>query len=861
MSVTDIAVLQEMIDAWPGTIAQVPPDGDTARRASDVIASITRGIDTAGDLAVLLRQVLLEDAARFGGRRTFKVPASADWPDRAMWQLVGCSVHDEGTCRVVSAEAWLPPISNLDNKQLAAQQFREVYRGPNSISARKLASVDADPFFSASVGHRHYLSVAQRQAARSVALAPRGSTLVVVLPTGRGKTDVIWAPVLLESTGVTVVVVPTVVLALDMERRTRELAAQRKVRLSPIDAYAYVGALRDDIKTDLRQALRSGQQRILYTSPEALVSGLSGALLDCAESGLLRQFVVDEAHLIDQWGQDFRPEFLTMAGLRDMAVDLAPIGQAPVTILMSATVTGRHLELFEDTFPSPVGVFVVWGSSLRSEPAYFAGRFATLDERRQAVLEAALHLPRPLVIYTSKVNEANALAQALRDTGLSRVTTVTGESSEEARRTVVQRWRGQNTAGDSIPTEIDVVVGTSAFGLGVDVSNVRSVLHACVPETIDRYYQEVGRAGRDGLPTAALLLTAPADDDIARRLNNVVHIGVEKGWSRWRALRAKASRQPDGRYRVDITSIPRYLTEGFGRSAQWNVRTLTLMAQAGLLRLRAVAPPARGAAEDQTAWDARLEEHYNKVSTQIDMELVDGASLDEVTWARSIARVRGVVGESQKVALDAMNDLVRSRRCVGQVLAQHYVAKVGAATLRTSARCRGCPTCRAANMATLLGAGSDWLDPSPPIPAFFDSAGIGDPLGVLRSDQHVLFVWCADRREQADLAPELVAKLARRGMPIVYGADRRLLEVAQGQAKGVPLIHDDGELLQGWAGPILAFAPNAVSLSDAVASRLSAGLPTYVVGEGSLPTPGKEEWLWRDYADASLNIRTVLESL
>jgi ATP-dependent DNA helicase RecQ len=196
------------------------------------------------------------------------------------------------------------------------------------------------------------------------------------------------------------------------------------------------------------------------------------------------------------------------------------------------------------------------------------------------------------------------------------------------------------------------------------------------------------------------------------------------------------------------------------------------------------------------------------------------------------------------------------------VLAQHYVAKAGAATYRTSARCRGCPTCRAASTATPLGAGSEWLDPSPPIPPFHGSAPIGDPLSVLGSSQPLLFVWCSDRREQDDLAPELVAKLARRGMPIVYGADRRLLELAQGQAKGVPLIHDDdGEMLQSWEGPLVAFAPNAVSLSEAVASRLNADLPTYVVGDGSLPTPGKEEWLWRDYADASMTIRTVLESL
>ena len=179
---------------------------------------------------------------------------------------------------------------------------------------------------------------------------------------------------------------------------------------------------------------------------------------------------------------------------------------------------------------------------------------------------------------------------------------ITGDSSEEDRRTAVQRWRGRSTEGTTVPTEIDVVVGTSAFGLGVDVSNVRSVLHICVPETIDRFYQEVGRAGRDGSPTVSVVLTAPSDDDIARSLNSVVHIGVDKGWSRWNALLSHAVRQPDGHYRVDITSLPHHLTEGYGRSAQWNVRTLTLMAQAGLIKLLTPREPTRLPYEDLESW-------------------------------------------------------------------------------------------------------------------------------------------------------------------------------------------------------------------------------------------------------------------
>src|SRR6185312_14107994 len=148
--------------------------------------------------------------------------------------------------------------------------------------------------------------------------------LIVALPTGRGKTAVARSKTLLSVEGVTIVVVPTVVLALDMERRTTEAAANRNQPLSPLGQYAYVGSLDQDVKAALREQIRTGRQRLLYTSPEAFVSGLASAVLDCAQAGHLQQIVIDEAHLVDQWGADFRPEFQTMPGLVREAYEIAP---------------------------------------------------------------------------------------------------------------------------------------------------------------------------------------------------------------------------------------------------------------------------------------------------------------------------------------------------------------------------------------------------------------------------------------------------------------------------------------------------------------------------------------------------------
>ena len=160
-------------------------------------------------------------------------------------------------------------------------------------------------------------------------LAPPGSTTIVCLPTGQGKTEVALAAALLASQdrGVSVLVVPTVVLAFDMERRIRKLLEDQGERQSPTGRYAYTGGLGDPDKQAMRQAVQDGRQRVLVTSPEALVTGLSASLTAAAAAGYLRYMIIDEAHLVDQWGSDFRPEFQTMASQRLAWLRAAPPGQ------------------------------------------------------------------------------------------------------------------------------------------------------------------------------------------------------------------------------------------------------------------------------------------------------------------------------------------------------------------------------------------------------------------------------------------------------------------------------------------------------------------------------------------------------
>ncbi len=295
-----------------------------------------------------------------------------------------------------------------------------------------------------------------------------------------------------------VVVVPTVILALDMEART-QAALARQGRQSPTGHYAYTGGMPQETKRQICDDVRTGRQRVLFTSPEAVVTALKKPLEDAAEAGLLQYFVIDEAHLVEQWGTGFRPEFQTMASHRRTWLRKAPQDQAPVTVAMSATLTHQQVSLLEQLFAEEGQAQVVWASQLRHEPSYYVDTCPDDESRDQAVIDAVAMLPRPLALYTTRVKDAVDWAERLRQAGFHRVTEVTGKSTDDQRRQSLEGWAGSTPVGAE-RTRFDVVVGTSAFGLGVDLPDVRTVVHACLPETTDRYYQEVGRAGRDGNP-------------------------------------------------------------------------------------------------------------------------------------------------------------------------------------------------------------------------------------------------------------------------------------------------------------------------------------------------------------------------
>jgi superfamily II DNA/RNA helicase len=838
----------------------------SARRLGDALSGLQTGATGWRDVAALTRQVLLEAQAR-GNASPLTVPAEAPFPTAAQWNAARCAALTAAADTLsIWADRWSPAAP--DGPALAAAQadLTQVYLSQDSIQRRRLNDCPGDPFWDAALGYDSYLSIGQRQAARTVALAPPGSTTIICLPTGHGKTDAVLAAALLSGPGrgVSLIVVPTVVLAIDMERRLRETLV-RQGNPQPGRRYAYTGALPDDEKRRFIEDVRAGRQTILFTSPEAVATALAEPLDDAAEAGFLRQFVIDEAHLVEQWGNEFRPAFQMIAGQRHTWIRKAPEGQAARTIAMSATLTAQQVETLDALFGKPGPTEIVWASQLRSEPSYYIEPFADATSRRAAVLEAVTLLPRPLVLYVSKVDDAHAWASLLHEEGLRRVTEVTGESSDGQRRDAVEGWGGWS-AGSPGVSRFDVMVGTSAFGLGVDLPDVKTVVHACLPETVDRYYQEVGRGGRDGSPSLAYIATIPDDLPVAESLSSSAIIRPETAWDRWHAMfQNRIPADSRAAYRVDLNNRPARMAIGFDRNRMWNIRVLNLMVRAGLIDAHEPERPSRGDQEPADEWQTRLEEFYLTAHQLMDVSLSDGRTNSRDYFTARIAATREAILDGQRRALTELLTALRADRCMGDVLAGYYAMWRDGSEFRTAVACRGCPFHRKEGSPTPPGAfyRAAW-PPWPDVAAW--ASRPGDPLARFRSPgQAGLSIWWRTEQEQRDLVPELLAALCRRGMAVIGGpgltaaAARRI----QREVRPYPVIVDgDDSLLQTYGNPLVWVLGNpAAALDSAAIGRLESADVTYLLHHRELPHPGKPGARFADIHTANISVETAWRAL
>ena len=308
-----------------------------------------------------------------------------------------------------------------------------------------------------------------------------GRDSVVVLPTGGGKSLCFQAPALVRQ-GLALVVSPLISL---MKDQVDSLTA------NGVPAACFNSSLPADERASVLQGIREGRYRLLYVSPERLASENSESFVANLTRSGVGFIAVDEAHCISQWGHDFRPEYRQLARLRQA---FPGVSLHAYTATATARVRGdiaAQLALRE-----PVELV---GSFDRPNLIYRVLSRAQL--KRQILDVLGRHRGHAGIIYCTSRREVDALAAWLSDTGIRAVPYHAGLSD-------LERSRNQDAFLDE---HADVVVATVAFGMGIDRSDVRFVVHAGAPQSLEHYQQESGRAGRDGLEAECVLLYSTAD--------------------------------------------------------------------------------------------------------------------------------------------------------------------------------------------------------------------------------------------------------------------------------------------------------------------------------------------------------------
>jgi ATP-dependent DNA helicase RecQ len=314
--------------------------------------------------------------------------------------------------------------------------------------------------------------------AEAIRAALTGQDTLVVLPTGGGKSLCYQLPPLVGET-TDVVISPLVALMKDQVDALEAIG---------YPAAAIHGALEPSERRRIRDQLAAGQLRLLFAAPERLVNT---GLLDLLARVGVRRFAVDEAHCISQWGHDFRPEYRQLAVLRE---------RFPMASIHAFTATATPR--VRDDIVRQLGL---------RDPAQLVGTFdrpnlvyrvVPRTDRTAQVLEIlGRHAGEASIVYCISRKETERLAERLAEAGVLARPYHAGLDAAE--RHATQEAFARET--------VDVVVATVAFGMGIDRSDVRLVLHTGLPKSLEAYQQETGRAGRDGLAAECVLLYSSAD--------------------------------------------------------------------------------------------------------------------------------------------------------------------------------------------------------------------------------------------------------------------------------------------------------------------------------------------------------------
>ncbi|MCG9721751.1 DNA helicase RecQ [Shewanella sp. Isolate7] len=311
-----------------------------------------------------------------------------------------------------------------------------------------------------------------------------GLDALVIMPTGGGKSLCYQLPALVLP-GLTLVVSPLISLMKDQVDSLKQMGVAA--------AYLNSSQSREEALTIYRQ-LHKGELKLLYVSPERL---LTDSFIERLRNLPLSLFAIDEAHCISQWGHDFRPEYAALGRLKQL------FPQVPMMALTATADKATRVDICQRLGIAP---FELLTSFDRPNIRYTVAEKLNVANQLRQFIQA--QNGNSGIIYCSSRRRVDEVAERLRMQGYQADAYHAGKTQEE-RADIQERF---------LKDQLDIVVATVAFGMGINKSNVRFVVHYDIPKSVEAYYQETGRAGRDGLDAEAFMLFDPADIGRVRHL-------------------------------------------------------------------------------------------------------------------------------------------------------------------------------------------------------------------------------------------------------------------------------------------------------------------------------------------------------
>lgn len=491
--------------------------------------------------------------------------------------------------------------------------------------------------------YKRFKSLEQKLAVFGALNTPEGYTTLVALPTGGGK-SLITQTMAYQKKGLTIVVVPTVSLAIDQVRNAKNNIKHD----TEAEIFCYYNGIGTERKNVLSNAIKQETARILFISPEALIRNaeLVNLVNEANSKKYLKNLIIDEAHIVIEWGDFFRVDYQCLEPWRN---ELLASNAQLRTVLLSATYTKNAVNNLKHMFTNQGKWIEVRCDALRHEPRFILVKAKSYTDKKCKMVELVKKLPHPMIVYVNSPKEAEVIKGILLAEGINNLEIFTGTTRSTERERIIKDWSQD---------KIDLIIATAAFGVGVDKDDIRTVLHLYIPDTPNQYYQELGRGGRDGLVSLSVMCINPVEDlnSAYKRMNKVLI--PDKIWGRWLSMyKSPTSSWFKGMVTLDTAVKPIYnITDDNDEASdidiQWNIYVILLLRRHNLLTIKSMKYDQKN--ECHMIRVDILDDALRMEETQAPQIIKDIRDQEAAGFEKEIKRIKDSIDSSERVCWSEM---------------------------------------------------------------------------------------------------------------------------------------------------------------------------------------------------------------